>query len=463
MAITLKKPPMVSGSKFLLGHALEFNRDRTGLFARGYEEHGKVFQINLGMAKGVVLADPELAKFLYKETDKRLDMAKPMKFMQRALGNVSFLANHENYLLHRPMQMAPFTGKKLQNYVKIMHNVVQKRLDALPDSGELEIAEMANDLVQEVAGRCILGDEIQDNLGKEFWQHYITIGKSLDPITPHYLPLPKFRARDKSRKALAQMLEPVLQERRNNPDKYEDVLQDIVTSKLSDGTSPDDELVMSMVIALLFAGHETTAGQAAWTIIQILQNPWYRTLVEDEIKTERPFLDNNDTKGLLQLKHIKWAVDETTRLRPSADLALRLAEEDIELEGFLIKKDTPVFLAVEKIQTLPEIFDEPKKYDPLRFSPERAEQKRAKHSITGFGGGLHKCVGMGFAIGEMSIFTSLLFQQFDLELITKETNSVSDFGAKRPSVTFIRYKRRNLEKASENQNPEGDKCPYGHG
>lgn len=37
-------------------------------------------------------------------------------------------------------------------------------------------------------------------------------------------------------------------------------------------------------MGLIFAGHETTAGQASWVVALLLQNPDYLKLVQDEIR-----------------------------------------------------------------------------------------------------------------------------------------------------------------------------------
>ena len=39
------------------------------------------------------------------------------------------------------------------------------------------------------------------------------------------------------------------------------------------GNKLDEELVLNMLVGFMFAGRETTAGQAAWTIILLLQHP----------------------------------------------------------------------------------------------------------------------------------------------------------------------------------------------
>lgn len=86
-------------------------------------------------------------------------------------------------------------------------------------------------------------------------------------------------------------------------------------------------------------------------------------------------------------------------------------------------------------------FKEPERFDPDRFSAERAEGVDP-FAIVGFGGGRHKCTGMSFAKNEMAVILAKLFARFDLELITKDPVIVRGSGANRPSPTVLRYQRR---------------------
>ena len=49
-------PPMVSGRLPLLGHGLELLRDPHKLIRRGYEEHGLIFSIDMGLSRGRIKA-----------------------------------------------------------------------------------------------------------------------------------------------------------------------------------------------------------------------------------------------------------------------------------------------------------------------------------------------------------------------------------------------------------------------
>jgi hypothetical protein len=80
-------------------------------------------------------------------------------------------------------------------------------------------------------------------------------------------------------------------------------------------------------------------------------------------------------------------------------------------------------------------------FDPLRYAPERAEDKQHRFALFGFGGGIHKCTGMNFANTEMIIITTLLLRKFELTLLTPEPGIERSLGASRPEKTMVRYRR----------------------
>jgi len=444
--VALKTPPVLSGAKPGLGHLLEFGSNRAGLIMRGLAEHGQIFTVKLGPQNVAVLIGPEYHRTFFMETDKKLNMATPYKFLRAAFGEVLFIAGHDEYLRQRPFITQAFRREKMVHYIEVMGREVQKWLDSLGDEGEFEVVETMARMAQEVAGNALMGERFQREVGREFWDLYGDLEKGIDPVLPPNLPLPKFWRRDQARKKMITILEPILEERREHPEEYNDFLQDFVNSRYHDTGQPiEDEVLLNMMLGLMFAGHETTAGQAAWNIILLLQHPDYLALVREEIDRLAPYGTPIDGKVIHSLTHLNYAITEVERLRPSADMLLRDVDEEIEIGGYVIPAGWKVQVSSEIAHRLPEFFDEPDYYDPLRFSPERAEDKSDRFALIGFGGGTHKCIGMNFANTEINVITTLLLQQFDLELETPKPSVKRGTGANRPTPTVIRYRRRELE------------------
>ena len=443
MESTLPTPPVVSGAVPVLGHVAEFRKDRAALFRRGYEEHGPVFTVKLGPQSVAVLIGPEYQRTFFMETDKALNIATPYKFLRAAFGEVLFIAGHEEYLRQRPFLTQAFRREKMAHYIQIMGRETQKWLDTLGEAGEFDIVETMGWLTQNIAGCALMGDRFQEDAGREFWDLYADLSRGIDPILPPNLPLPKFWRRDRARDHMAAILKPILEERRAHPERYDDFLQDFVNSRYGDTEAPiEDEVLMNLMLGLMFAGHETTAGQAAWNVILLLQHLDYLARVREEVDRVAPYGAPIDGRTLHGLTHLNYAVTEVERLYPSADILLRDVDEEIEAGGYRIPAGWKVQVASEVAHRLPEVFAAPDDYDPLRFAPGREEDKADRFTLIGFGGGGHKCMGMNFANNEIAVITALLLQQFDLELVTKEPTIARGVGANRPSSTILRYRRR---------------------
>lgn len=441
MTVSKPTPPMMTGLP-VLGNVLDFLNDRPTLLTRGYQEHGSVFAIKLGPKPVAVLASEEAREAFFTHTDTALRMDKAYTFLRATFGDIAFTAPPETYYAQRHVIHAPFKGSKMAGYVRVMGLEVQQWLDSLGDSGELDLTKALIPLIQNVAAHAIMGPEFRQRMGREFWDLYTDLSRALDPVLPPHLPLPKFIRRDRAKVKMRQMLTPIIEERRTTTAQHDDMLQEFATATYKDGRPVESEAIIGIIMGLMFAGHETTLGQTAWTIVELLRHPDYLQKVQAEIAQVLPQGKPMDVNTLAQLQHVMWAVHETTRTHPSADMIMRYVEEEIEVGEYRIPAGWMALLSSTVAQNLPEIFTNPEKFDPLRFAPGREEDKGHRHPLTGFGGGVHKCTGMNFANNEMTVITSLLFQQFDVELVTPQVETSYSEGASRPKKAIIRYKRK---------------------
>lgn len=437
-----QSPPMLSGALPFFGHALAFQRDRLAVFQRGYAEHGAIFGIKLVQQPVAVLIGPEFSQIFYTETDKSLNISKPYRFLKAMFGDSLFLGPHEEYLKQRQVVQEMFRRQKMAQYLQVTQEEVQAELDNWGESGEIELTSVTNRLVKRVAGNSFLGRAVNKQIGVEFWALYEDINGGIDVLIPPHWPLPKFRRRDRAKARMLAILQPIIQERKQHADRYDDIFQDIINKALEIYADFDDEMIMNLLIALMWAGHETTTGQGAWSVIHLLQNPEYLELVRAEIDAQLTPGQLFDHRAFAKLEHIQWLTKEIERMRPSADTAMRVVDEPLEVGDYTIPAGWMVQVATEVSHKLPELWRDPERFDPLRFSPERAEDKQHRFSMIGFGGGMHKCTGMNFANMEISVIVALLFQQFDVELITPNPQIERGLGANKPTETWLKYRRR---------------------
>lgn len=117
------------------------------------------------------------------------------------------------------------------------------------------------------------------------------------------------------------------------------MLQTLVEARLEDGSLLSIERVTQYVLALVFAGFETTTGQVSWALIHLLQNPeacvYVREAVDAVLDEGRPL----DGLALRELEPLRNAIRETERLMPVADRHVRGLSEDLEIGGYCVPKD----------------------------------------------------------------------------------------------------------------------------
>lgn len=438
----MSKLPPVLPSLPLVGHAMAFNNDRINLLWRGYRELGPLFTLHLGPQPMVVMLGPDYQQFFFNETDKTLSMDKPYRALAAAFGRVAFLASPEVYQDQRPLLVSAFKQEKMRHYLKVMQREAGVWLDGLGEAGEFEVVGAFNRLVQTIAGFALMGEDFQGRVGREFWELYTILGETLDFVIPPDWPTPSNLRRDRAKAQMRAILAPIIAERRQHPERYDDFLQDFINTKLRSGHLASDETVGDLLRGLMFAGHETTVGQTAWTVIELARHPAYAARMEAEIAAHLPAGQPFEASAFRGLQHLAWAVREIERLHPSADILMRLTAQDVEVGGYHIPKGWLVLVSPSVAHRLPEWFAEPERFDPLRFAPPREEDQKHRFALFGFGGGLHKCMGMNFANTEIMTITAMLWQNYTLTLVDENPAVNYGLGAPRPTPTRVRYQRR---------------------
>jgi sterol 14-demethylase len=435
-------PPVVSGGLPLLGHAIEFMRDPHKVIRRGYEEHGLLFTLDLGLRKAHVLLGPENHQFFFKETDGVFSKRRGYETLMKMFDSKLFTFAHSTEAAEQMKVILPLL-KNNDRFIDLMLLEVDHFMEnTLGDEGEVELVEALGPLVMHVGARAFFGDQFREQLGAEYFNVYKQFSLGADVVLPGWLPLPKFKRCLEAKAKIEQMLYELIQYRRKNPLKPKDLFQELIESKYYGDKPVPDDLLISMLVFIPWAAHETTAGHATWALIDLLNHPDYMEKVKknvDEVLGDRSQYTPEELK---QLHTIDWTILEGERLHPVAHIIMRGVRDDVEYKGYLLKEGSMCFIAPETAHRIPEVFSNPDKYDPERFSPDRKEGDN-KLSLLGFGGGAHRCAGVNFAKLEIKIILAKMMQNYDITLLDKNPKPRAGLETKYPeSPCRIRYSRR---------------------
>ncbi|WP_214415312.1 cytochrome P450 family protein [Sphaerisporangium fuscum] len=174
----------------------------------------------------------------------------------------------------------------------------------------------------------------------------------------------------------------------------DDLLTGLIRTHDEDGDRLSDTEMVTLVLTLVLAGHETTAHLIGNGTAALLTHPDQLALLKgDPAMTPR-------------------AVHELMRwCGPVQMTRLRYATEDLEIGGMPVRKGEPVVAVLVGANYDPREFDDPERLDITR------EPDRRKENHVGFGHGLHYCLGAALARQEGEVAFEALFRRFpDLSL-----------------------------------------------
>ncbi len=153
----------------------------------------------------------------------------------------------------------------------------------------------------------------------------------------------------------------------------------------------DEENLVELAFLLLVAGHETTANMISLSTVALLQHPESLAKIKADPDQTLP------------------AVEELLRYFTIAEFAnARVATEDVELGGVLIREGEGVLALSSTANRDPEVFPE----------PDTLDIERGSRNHIAFGYGPHQCLGQNLARLELQIVIDTLFSRIpDLRIV----------------------------------------------
>jgi cytochrome P450 len=173
--------------------------------------------------------------------------------------------------------------------------------------------------------------------------------------------------------------------------------------------------VRDHVITIFMAGHETTAMAMTWTWYLLSQHPAEEAKLHAELKSVLGARAPT-SEDLSKLTYTRMVIDESMRLYPPVHTIAREALADDTLAGRRIPKGSAVLIAPWVLHRHRQLWQNPGRFDPERFSPEQAAA-RPRFSYLPFGGGRRICIGAAFATAEATILLATIAQRFRLRLV----------------------------------------------
>ncbi|XP_055697199.1 probable cytochrome P450 6a14 [Phlebotomus papatasi] len=321
---------------------------------------------------------------------------------------------------------------------------------------EVEMREILARFTTDIIGNCAFGVECNSlkdpnteirRLGKKFFEFGGPIG-IMKAIVATAFPkfAKKFRLKitpDDVTSFFMDLLRDTIDYREKNNVKRNDFLSLLIQLKNTGKLEGDDvdlgkitfEELAAQTFLFFGAGFETSSSTMAFALYELALNQDIQDRVREEIHSVLEKHDGEFTyDACMELKYLDRAIQETLRKYPVVDNLIRKTTNDYPIPGtnHVIKKGTGIGIPVYAIQRDPEIYPNPERFDPDRFTEENIS-KRHPFAWLPFGEGPRSCIGMRFGMMQTRVGLATLINKYRIN-VTQKTPIPIKFS---PSSAFL--------------------------
>jgi cytochrome P450 len=224
-----------------------------------------------------------------------------------------------------------------------------------------------------------------------------------------------FKARAALRHLLTETAK-LIEERRATGSERSDILQLLLSAKDPEtGRVMTDQELLGNLYTFLVAGHETSAVALGWSLWLLAKDQASQERLREEVRAVVGEAEITP-ETIERLVFTKQVLQESMRLFPPAPAVGRQPREDTTLGPYEVSKREPIYAFTWCLHRHEKLWDDPTGFDPDRFNPEQI-RKRHRYAYLPFGAGPRICLGMSFAMVEMTTILATLVRDFRFETV----------------------------------------------
>ncbi|XP_065192807.1 cytochrome P450 4F6-like [Sycon ciliatum] len=197
--------------------------------------------------------------------------------------------------------------------------------------------------------------------------------------------------------------------------RHRDMLDIMLTARDEDGIGLSDTDIREHVETFLFAGHDTTSSTFQWIVCYLSQHQDVQERCRREVQDvlERcGGMENFAHEHLAELEYVTYTIQETLRVASIVPFVLRVLGKETTVDGNSFFADTAFQLSIIGVHHNEEIWTDPHKFNPDRFSTNKGRQ--SPYAFIPFSCGTRACIGKHFAMDEMKTVLSMILAKFRL-------------------------------------------------
>ena len=416
----LRRAPFPEGeNRFSLRNTARFRRDPLNLLRDSYERHGPVFGMRILFGYNVMMIGPEANHFMLVSGRENFAWRNGrMGDLLTLIGDGLLTTDGDYHDTARAIMMPAFHRDRVSSAADVMVEEASAAAGALAAGPTVDLYAWTRDLAMRVAMRALFGFDPDSGRAHEIASRFESglgfHGREfvLQLLVGPGTPLARLK---RDREALEQLVGEEIRARRGRDEEGADMLGSLIAATDEEGRTLSDAQVLDHVLTLLFAGHDTTTSTVSFLVHELARSPEWGDRVAAELEAVCGDREPTATELFGELPLLTRAVDETLRLYPPAWMGPRRSVRDFEFAGVRVPAGVPVMYSSWASHRLPDVFEDPDRFEPDRFEPER-RASWPRGAYVPFGMGPRVCIGKRFGYTEVHAIAAALIRRFTFEL-----------------------------------------------
>jgi sterol 14-demethylase len=400
------------------GHLQELRTDPIALLHRVRAECGDIGRFRLADREVALVSGSRMNERFFRAPDEVLDQGEAYPFMTPVFGKgVVFDASPERR--REMLKSSALRGEQMKGHAATIEAEIERMVADWGDEGEIDLLDWFAELTIYTTSACLIGKPFREELDVRFARLYHDLERGTDALAyvDPYADIESFRRRDRARRELVELVQGIMDRRGPATRDGRDLLDVLMSLRLPDGTPQfSADQITGIFISMMFAGHHTSSGTAAWALIELMRHPDVLRDVVAELDTLYADGSSVSFQALRSIPVLESVVKETLRLHPPLVLLLRVAKEDIEFDEFVVPAGTMVGATPRVSNRIAEDFPDPERFDASRYVDPRQEDLLNRWTWIPFGAGRHRCVGSAFAMMQLKAIFSVILRDYEFTM-----------------------------------------------
>lgn len=418
MSTALKAVPRAPKHVPLIGHALPLLRQPLD-FMKSLRETGDLVRVDVGTLPIYFVTTAELTHELLVSKARSFDKGRFFIRARTLVGDALPTAPSDIHKRHRRLMQPMFHQARIAGYAEVMATRAREMAEGWTPGQTVAVDEELAQFSVATLAETMFSAEISRPAAEAVIRDVPILLKNalVRAVTPRLLdkvPIPANRRFDAATARLRKVIDDVIElSHQEGEDETHDLLSLLMAARDADtGDRLSDREIRDELVAIMFAGTETTASTLAWTFHELASHPEVEERLLSEIESvvgDRPVGIEDVTK----LEYMDRVLKEISRMH-SVPLLMRQATAPVELGGAELPVGTEIAFSLYALHRDPRLYTDPERFDPDRWLPERSANL-PREGYVPFGSGNRKCIGDGFAWTEIVITLATVLARWRFE------------------------------------------------